>query len=201
MSRSGGLESPVKERWLLERLAAGDRQAFDDLYRHYVPAVYRNAFMLVKDREDAEDIVQDTFLALWHKRMTLAGRESVDGWLFVTCHNRCINNLRRRQVHAKALRAIGDRTEHSFPASGFDQQWALVEGGVDSLTPRQRQALYLCKLQGKTYEEAAGIMEISRNTVKEYLSIAMDAIRRFTRDHAKRMTLFQVILSAWFGAR
>jgi len=200
MSRSDGLESPDRESRLLDRLASGDRQAFDELYRIYFPSVFRNGCMLLKDREEAEDIVQDTFLALWRNRRNLSGRRSIAGWLFITSHNRCMNILRRRQVDAKALHAIGYLTDQTPSVPQFEQQWALVEGSVAGLSARQQQALRLCKLQGKTYEEAAGIMEISKNTVKEYLSMAMDAIRRVTRDQAKRMTLFQIILSAWLGA-
>ncbi|MBM3442142.1 MAG: sigma-70 family RNA polymerase sigma factor [Bacteroidetes bacterium] len=200
MNDTNDLEGLGRESLLLDRMANGDRKAFDDLYRLYFPAVYRNACMLLKDKIDAEDIVQETFLSLWQSRGRLADRESIGSWLFVTCHNRCINNLKRKQVTARALHAIRDRKEHTAYATVFEQRWALVEDGVAGLSARRRQAFFLCKLQRKTYEEAAGIMEISKNTVKEYLSGAMDSIRRFTREHTDMITFKSVILSVWYGA-
>jgi RNA polymerase sigma-70 factor (ECF subfamily) len=188
--------NPV-EKALLERLSQGDVHAFDAIYRKYFQAVYRNASMLLKDPSAAEDVVQETFLSLWNSRKKMAGRESAGGWLFITCHNRCINLIKRRLTEQKA------RREWAIPAyeaqdggALFERGLSILEKAMEGLSLRQRQAITLCKLQGKSYEEAANIMDVSKHTVKEYLSIGMRSIRQFVKERAVRSLLTIALLTA-----
>jgi RNA polymerase sigma factor (sigma-70 family) len=188
----------MEESYLLNRLAEGDKDAFDSIYGKYFGSIYRNACMLTKDEAESEDIVQEVFLQLWNHRSSMSGRESAGGWLFITCHNLCKNILRRRMREALAMKEIHATEEEDVSTAMHDNKANLLERGLSRLSWRQRQTFNLCKVEGRSHEEAAKIMNISRHTVKEYLSIAMNSIRRFAQENAERMSLFQVILSALY---
>lgn len=153
--------------------------------------------MLLKDSSAAEDVVQETFLALWISRRKMARRESVAGWLFITCHNRCVNLIKRRLSEKKAQSEMQQATcETEDGGALLERGLTLMGNAIQGLSLRQQQALTLCKLQGKSYEEAAGIMDVSKHTVKEYLSIAMRSIRGFVKERAVRTMISIMLLTA-----
>jgi RNA polymerase sigma-70 factor (ECF subfamily) len=166
-----------EELLLLSQLSRGELSAFDKLYWHYERAVYQNVFQLVKDTAMAEDILQEVFISLWEKRETLQKDVSVAGWLFVSSYNRSVNMLKkkiREQVVADLLR---DTYGTEDPEAFMKREMRLqeLEESIESLTGQKRKVFELCKLKGCTYEEAARTLNISKHTVKEYLS---DAIRQ-----------------------
>jgi RNA polymerase sigma-70 factor (ECF subfamily) len=65
----------------------------------------------------------------------------------------------------------------------YGTQWAVLENALSCLSPQRRRAFELCKLQGKTYEEAAMELRISKYTVKEYLSAAIASIKEYSLHH------------------
>lgn len=126
----------------------------------------------------------------------MAGKDSVGGWLFITSHNRCVNLIKQRLTEKKAR---GELTQYTYGSEDggalLERGLSLMENAIEGLSLRQQQAVTLCKLQGKSYEEAAGIMEVSKHTVKEYLSMATKSIRLFVKERAVR-NMFSIMLLA-----
>lgn len=185
-----------QETALLIRMAAGDMDAFDQLYWHYQRAVYQNAIKLTRNELVAEDIVQEVFIALWEKRETLDTQRSVGGWLFVTSYNRTVNALKKQLREAMAIRELGKEEAEPDPDIS-NIQLAIIEEAVSALSPQKRRVFELCKLQGLSYEEAAAALNISRHTVKEYLGAAMAFIRDYAQQHPGAgmlvLALFEVL--------
>ena len=173
-----------REEELLTRLQKGDMKAFDDLYWKYQKAVYLNVLKLTKDISAAEDIVQEVFISLWEKRHTIDTGRSVSGWLFVSSYNRSINVLKKKLRESHAPMEIDQLSEESEPQQHIeDLHLAILEKAIAQLPPQKRRVFELCKLQGKTYEEAAIEMNLSKHTVKEYLSGAISFIKDFVHQH------------------
>lgn len=171
-----------EEKVLLSRLQQGEMAAFDQLYWHYQKAVYQNALKLTHDTQIAEDIVQEVFISLWEKRDSIDASRPVGGWLFVSSYNRAINALKKKLREAKAIQKMGEAAEMNEPdLSGI--QYAILEKAILTLSPQKRRVFELCKLQGRSYEEAAREMNISKHTVKEYLSSAISAIKEFAEKY------------------
>jgi len=179
-----------KEKLLAHRLVAGDMTAFDEIYRLYFHPVYNNALKITRDTATAEDVLQETFITLWEKRATIDVEKSLAGWLFVLCYNRSINILRRRLRESLVYRQLPQPEEG--PAEEeikFGVQWNILESALSRLSPQRRRVFELCKLQGKTYEEAATELHISKYTVKEYLSAALVTIKEYSRRHPESSAL------------
>jgi len=172
-------EQPMhNEEELISRLGKDDLHAFDELYWKYQKAVYQNVFKLTHDSPTAEDIVQEVFISLWEKRHSIDTGRSVGGWLFVSSYNRAINVLKKKLRETLAIKQMpAEETESEPDLSGI--QLAVLEKAIHELSPQKRKVFELCKLQGRSYEEAAKEMNISRHTVKEYLSGAISFIKEY----------------------
>ncbi|OQY92856.1 MAG: hypothetical protein B6D37_13225 [Sphingobacteriales bacterium UTBCD1] len=178
-------EQVNSEKEILIRLIQNDMQAFDDLYWKYQKAVYQNAIKLTKDAAIAEDIVQEIFISLWEKRSTIDIERSIAGWLFVSCYNRSVNALKKKLRESRAYKELsketGDAPGDDSGISGI--QLNILEKAIAQLSPQKRKVFELCKLRGKSYDEAAAELHISKHTVKEYLSEAMAFIKEFAKQH------------------
>jgi len=172
------------EKSLARRLVAGDMAAFNEIYHLYFHPVYNNAVKITRDAAIAEDILQEVFITLWEKRPSIDPEKSLAGWLFVLCYNRSINILRRRLRESLIYKQLPQPPESSHEEEiRFGVQWSILENAMSRLSPQRRRVFELCKLQGKTYEEAAMELHISKYTVKEYLSAALVSIKEYTLHH------------------
>ena len=166
-------------------LRNNDVSAFNALYWEYHGAIYANALKLIKDPLIAEDIVQDVFVTLWEKRDTIDPRQDIAGWLFVVSHHKTIDQLKRKlrqSLAEKILRSIIEEPA-AFKDDITDEQIETIEKAVDQLSPQKRKVFELCKVQRRTYQKAAEEMQISKYTVKEYLSEAIISIKKFIGQH------------------
>jgi len=184
-----------KEKMLARRLVAGDIAAFNEIYRLYFHPVYSNAVKITRDTTAAEDILQEVFITLWEKRTTIDPDRSLAGWLFVLCYHRSINILKKRLRESLVYRQMPPPLENSAEEeTKFGVQWNILENAMSRLSPQRRRVFELCKLQGKSYEQAAAELHISKYTVKEYLSAALVSIREYTLHHPEATALLLPLL-------
>ena len=168
------------------RLRKDDISAFNSLYWEYHAAIYANALKLIRDSAIAEDIVQEVFVALWEKRSSIDPKQDIAGWLFVVSHHKTVDHLKRKlrvALAEKVLQAVID-DPRIIEEDLTEQQLGAIEKAVDQLSPQKRKVFELCKMQRRTYEKAAEELQISKYTVKEYLSEAMISIKKHIGQHS-----------------
>lgn len=174
------------------RLRKNDISAFNTLYWRYHTAIYANALKLLKDPVIAEDIVQDVFITLWEKRLLIDPNQDIAGWLFVVCHHKSVDQLKRKLRQSIAEKVLQPVIEdpHAFEIDIEEEQIRAIERAVDQLSPQKRKVFELCKVQHRTYEKAAEELHISKYTVKEYLAEAIVSIKKHIRQHPTQAGLF-----------
>ena len=178
---------------LATRLRNDDINAFNTLYWDYHAAVYANSLKLIKDPALAEDIVQEVFVTLWGKRHSIDPEQDIAGWLFVVSHHKTVDQLKRKLKQALARKNLSIFTEdHSIiiNADLKEEQLCAIEEAMDQLSPQKRKVFELCKVQGRTYKNAAEELHISKYTVKEYLSEALVSIRKYIGEHPRQTGVF-----------
>lgn len=177
--------SAFNDKDLIGRLQNNDADAFDQLYWKYHTGVYANVMKLLRDEDATADIVQETFISLWEKRGSIKQDAGVAGWLFVVSYNRAVSHLRRivKETERQQVLLSLETEESVADFEKEEAQWAILEKAVAQLSPQRRKVFELCKIQGKTYEQTALEMGISKHTVKEYLSDAVAAIKRYVQQH------------------
>jgi len=182
----------LNDAGLVELLKKDDVKAFDTLYHRYFTPIYRNVFLLTKDPVITQDILQEVFMALWDKRSGIDPRQSVSGWLFVASHHRSVDWLRRQLresvLQAKAIEGslasyAGNPEEVAGDREEREEREKLLNEAISRLSPQKRKVFELCKLEGKSYEETAQELSLSKHTVKEYLSGALSNIKQYIQQH------------------
>ena len=173
------------ERAWITGICEGNEAAFEAMFRAYNRELYRFALRLVGSADEAEDLVQGVFVAIWQNRSTWAVRSGLRVYLFAAVRNRALQqfrNTRTRQQHqADVLRF--STSSLSRPLRGPDEQVehaefaAALTEAIAALPPRCREAFVLTREHGMTYAEAAATMGISPHTVMVQIGRALAALR------------------------
>jgi RNA polymerase sigma-70 factor (ECF subfamily) len=183
---------------LVVKLLEDDVSAFDALYWKYHQAVYRNIFKFVKEPIATEDILQEVYARLWEKRKDINAGQSVAGWLFVISFNLSVDYVRKRlrehTFHKELYNLNLEGSSWEDNPRAYEEQYHLLEEAISQLSPKKQKIVTLCKLEGKTYDEVAEELKISRNTVKEHLSIAMTRINEYVQKNKEHKYVLLLLM-------
>jgi len=169
----------VDEREILNRLRAGAQDAFDAIFRSYYPQLVGVAESMLRERESAEDVVQDVMVELWRRRDSLVLETSLRAYLFRAVRNRALNHIRHQRI---APRAEPDAALHiAVPAADREmlagEMQAALKEAVKGLPPRCREIFEMSRVHGLKYAEIAQSMDISVKTVEAQMGKAIRVLR------------------------
>lgn len=187
---------------LLLMLSGDDQQAFTELYNRYHTGIYNYQSAFVKIPSIAEDLTQEVFLKIWEARRRMEIHTSFTAYIFRISRNVAIDSIKKISADRQLRNEVMHNMQSSFPENGISKLQAkevhsLYNQAVDSLS-RQRKAVYvLCREEGKTYEEAAKLLGISRHTVKEHMTESLRSLRHFLSEKAKTALLLAIIFRAF----
>jgi RNA polymerase sigma-70 factor (ECF subfamily) len=162
-------------------LQKGDSDAFLELYNQYHPALYHYVLRFVKSPAIAEDVLQDVFLKIWEIRARIDAQLSFKAYLYRICRN-CVFKLLKKIAVDENLRVqVMQQFAQSIADADLKVLWQqyeeILHAAVNNLSPQRQRVFRLCREEGKTYEQVANELGISRNTVKEHMVLAMKQIR------------------------
>ena len=180
----------MDEQWagsLASRVAAGDRDAFDELMRHFYPGLLRAAYLIAGNRADSEDIVQETFASCWINRARIREPEHIGKWLYRTMTReawRVGRKSRREQpveeVFSEDIPGNGPVLEDVVNASGRQELFAAIA----ALPVKQRTVLVLYYYNEMSAREIAAVTGCLEGTVKSRLFTARRNLKTvLTREH------------------
>ncbi|HPF69454.1 MAG TPA: RNA polymerase sigma factor [Candidatus Krumholzibacteria bacterium] len=168
---------------LCERAVAGDRLAFERIYRRHAARIHGLALRLCGDRGEAEGLVQDTFVRAWFNLAGFQGRGSLPGWLARMAVNIWRDRFRSRRRGAQLLERLGAEDEPggtTGPAPGGVIPLLLavdLERAVAQLPQGARTVYVLHDLEGYTHPEIADLLGVAVGTVKAHLHRARRLLR------------------------
>ena len=167
---------------LVKLLKKGDMIAFDAIYEQYAKRLYGFVLRYVKQKADAEEIVQDVFFKIWKARSTLDIYSSFEAFLFTVAYNSTISLLRKRIQEKKYLEHLIKRQQIDQAADLIDEiQYnelnEKIKSLLNELTPRQKEIFQLSRYEGLSHEEIGKKLNISINTVKHHLVAALSFLR------------------------
>ena len=169
----------MNDRDILDRLRAGHQDAFDSVFRLYYAPLVGVAESMLREREAAEDVVQDVMVELWRRRENIVLETSLRAYLFRAARNRALNHLRHLRV---APRAEPDAAELiAVPAADRDtleeEMETALRQAVAGLPQRCREVFELSRVQGLRYAEIAEALSISLKTVEAQMGKAIRVLR------------------------
>lgn len=171
------------EQDLIKHLNAGDRHAFDRLYGLYAGRIMSFCMKYLNSAEDAEDIVQDVFIALWNNRNKLKNATSVKPFLYTAARNRIINIYRAKVNSPLYEDYVAIRDEHAQEASGssaieYKEFEHIVMDCINSLPKTQMAVVTLSRLYNMPVDEIARRLQLRPQTVKNALSSGLKTLRQ-----------------------
>lgn len=181
-----------------QALSGGDLNMFEFIFQAYKERVFGVAVKMLKSATEAEDIVQEVFLAVWQSRVRLNEISDPEAWLFTITYNAVYTRLRKAARNEEVIDNIiyyiskkQNLTEEVVAAHEINQ---LVQEAMGHLSPQQRTVYELSKEEGLSYHEIANHLHISKNTVRNHLASAIKTIRAYLRKWALPLLLLLALL-------
>ncbi|ACU64143.1 RNA polymerase sigma factor [Chitinophaga pinensis] len=177
---------PSEEEVLL-RMMQGDESAFTKIYRHYHASLYVYLLRFCKVPSLAEDLVHDVFLKVWEIRDRINPELSFTGYLYRIARNHVIKTIDklttdknfRDQLFSQLEDVSAVQPEQQVRTKEYDR---LFQEALVRMPPQRLNVFKLCRQEGKSYDEVALLLGISRNAVKKHMVLGM----RFIYDYVHR---------------
>lgn len=182
--------SPREENSLVTALCNGSEYAYEILIERYQHPVYNLVMRLMSDPEDASDVVQEVFLKVFRNISSFRGNSSLRTWIYRIAVNEAYNHRRwfsrhqRQEVAMSPEEGAGyedilqDPGRTPFDQAADHEAHTMVEMALEQLNPRFRAAVVLRDIEDLSYEEIAGVLEISLGTVKSRILRGREALRK-----------------------
>ncbi|WP_099826731.1 sigma-70 family RNA polymerase sigma factor [Oceaniglobus indicus] len=175
------MNTPQEIERLILRAADGDRQAFMSLYDLTSAKLFGVCLRVLRDRAEAEDVLQDVFVKVWRN----AGRYTANGfspmtWLITIARNGAIDRLRARKAKAENLDAVAELPDHGptpEAAAVAASDAAQVHRCLDELAADRAGAVKGAYLDGMTYQELADTYAVPLNTMRTWLRRSLQKLK------------------------
>lgn len=175
---------------LIKKALAGNEGAFRILLNRYKDAVYRIVVKIVHNRDEAQDLVQETFMKAFGSLSSYKCEYRFTTWLYKIAANNCIDFLRRRRLVAVSLDQpletkdgqvtieLADWTYNPEMDLATRQRSLSIDAAIDSLPPKYREVILFRHKRDKSYEEIAEILGIPVGTVKARIFRARELLKK-----------------------
>ncbi len=174
--------SDFSDEQLAALLKEDDEQAFAELYNRYWPVLWRFAANSMKRSDDAKDIVQDVFTKLWLKRTTLTIHTALRPFLYrMTLHTVIDNATKTKDFEgfADALRREMCAGVNTTEQLIYEKELIrCFEAGLDQVPPKARKVFELSRMDQLSHQEISTELDISRETVKSQMKVAIKILRK-----------------------
>lgn len=176
---------------LLQAIVAQNVEALEALYERYGRLAFSLASRVTGSPENAEEVVQESFLAVWRRGSSYSpARGSVHTWILGIVHHRAIDVIRARRAWGPAV-ALDD----DLPLAGHEDVWRDVERNLDreailralaQLPREQRQSIALAYFGGLSYPEIAGRLGVPLGTIKSRMRLGLEKLRGLLTEPTRR---------------
>lgn len=177
-----------------------DIRAYSELFDRYAKSLYRQAIAYVHNEMDAEELVMDLMLNLWEKRGHLKAHagNNVKAYLMLSMRNRIINHLQKNIPDMSSIDLLEedrlvDSRQADYGIISRDME-AIYESEVDKLSPQRQKVFRLSREKNLSYAEIAAELNLSVNTVENYMVSALNTLRENTREYQSFVTLLVFLL-------
>ncbi|UKJ06765.1 RNA polymerase sigma factor [Solitalea lacus] len=190
------LEDDILQQ-LLIKLKEGDESAFTALYKAYSKPLYLRILRMVKNAEDAEELLQELFIKLWNNRETIDLEKSFQSYMYTIAQNLVYNFFRKVANDQTLINSLVANTmDYCLDAQELlenKEKSLLLQRAIDQLTTQQKRVFQLCKIEDKSYAETAELLGISIATVNSHMTKSLQSIKDFVLEHRNVLALLFTI--------
>ena len=184
---------------LLQRVSIGDRNAYAQLYTHYLPKLYHYLYRFTKQsHETTEEIVQEVFLTIWEKRETLIGINSFERYLYITSKHKVLNLLKhedyKNKLHISFCRTQDSAHSNTEKGILYDEYHKIALQAINNLPVKRKEVFLLSTQEELSLDEIAKHLGISKSRVKQQLYEGKNYIKKFLHKNSGWLALLICIL-------
>jgi RNA polymerase sigma-70 factor, ECF subfamily len=172
------------EQQIIQGIREGKQEYFQEVFNAYYESLCHYAYTILRDMDEAEDIVQSMLLKLWEKRENLHITYAIRSYLYKAVHNLCINQLEHRQIKQKHLEHTTRESagEKQLPEVFPQELGDSIASAIDRLPEQCRIIFKMSRYDEMRYAEIARTLGISVNTVENQVSKALRILRTQLND-------------------
>lgn len=174
-----------QQYWQL--ISKGDKPAFEQAFRAYYQPLCNYAVPLIKDKDEAEEVVQNVFFNIWNKRGALEIHASLKSYLYKAVHNDCLNKLKHgrvRAIYAEDFRNIStDSIENASDSLQAKELNSKINMAIEGLPEQCGNVFRLSRFENLKYIEIATQLNISVKTVENHMGKALKILREQLKDY------------------
>lgn len=171
----------LDDAYLTNLLLQKDHEAFSEIYRRYWHVLFLHAHKMIRDEDEAKDIVQDIFIGLWNCSSSIHITSNLKGYLYVTVRNRILNRIRQTKssddfvgLLAKEINGVDESTTDLINERELQE---IIDNEVNRLPPRMKQVFQLSREEFLTHKQIAQRLGTSEETVKKQISGSLKILR------------------------
>ena len=176
----------MDEKVIIKKIQQGSREALGVLWKSHSTNVLNLAFRMLKNRDEAEDVLMDIFVSVPGKIKKFRGESALSTWLYRLTVNECLMRLRSKKRHAELEEEHIDLVTDSALGSKHEEQKdydpELLEIGLSKLSAETRSMLWLKDAEGLDVKDLAEIYKMPEGTVKARLSRARTFVRNYLNE-------------------
>ena len=173
-------EAPT-DRQLLSEFQRGSERAFEVIYNRYFPRLYLHALKMLRDPDEAQDLIQELFTAFWTKGRELDLTTSLSSYLYASTRNRVLNIFEHNRVHDHYIASLGEylsNVESSVDEIIIEKELAeIIEAEIRRMPPKMREIFEMSRHENRSHREIAEMLSISDKTVKKQVSKALKILK------------------------
>jgi len=172
----------------------GEHKAYEMLFKEFYAPLCRYAYSMLRDTDEAEDLVQKTFCKLYDQRESIEIHTSIKSYLYRIVHNNCLNRIKQQSTRAEhnlhyayEKDTTSNHVENVVLANELEQKISTI---VESLPPRCKEIFNMSRRQQLSYAEIAKELNISANTVETQIVKALRILRTGLKDYLSLLIIF-----------
>ena len=196
--RENASESSLEDDKLVEKAIGGSEKAYKKLVDKYERALYFHILKMIKDREQVEDLVQETFVKAFDNLNTYSTNYAFSTWLYRIATNHTIDYLRKKKLNTlsidEPMKTKDGEMEMQLPdeSAGTDrniirkQRQKIVQNAIDNLPEKYRKVIELRHMEEKSYQEIADVLDLPLGTVKAHIFRARELLYKALKDKKEK---------------
>lgn len=187
----------LTDKILVDKFREGDTKAYDVLFKRYYPTFYRYALKNVKDTFVAEELTMDVMLGLWKNKGNVYIDQDLQAYLYKATKNALYNHYRKKILATVSIDVVNEETTASDGRSVYDSLQSsdlekIYQQKLSELSPQRRKVYQMSREENKTYSEIAEDLNLSVNTVENYMVASLSFFRKHLKEHVD-LTLILII--------
>jgi len=176
------------------RALKGDESAYEALLKRYERGIYNMIYQMVKNREETEDLVQETFIKAFNALESYNNKFAFSTWLYKIAFNNCIDSIRKKKLKTYPLdrpiktkegevhQEIRDSSTSPEKEMLFSEKRKQINEAIECLPEKYKQVILLRHREDRSYDEISKIMKIPLGTVKARIFRAREMLKRYLQE-------------------